>query len=141
MYRSKRLFAKKDYKMITLANKRFKVIASSNVKDLGSNTILSFRQKGELLIGKYEGGKVLYGNFIAKLAEDNTFKRFFQHYNSKGSLINGKGSGKIETLNNGKVRLHEIWKSDLAIGNVIYEELETEPSAVDGYYYQLSINK
>lgn len=141
MYTGLRLFAKKDLKMIILANKKFRLTANSNVRDIGTNTIFTLNQEGDLLVGKYEGGKVLHGNFLAKLVGHSTFEKHFHHYNNKGALVSGVSKGTIEVLPDGRLRLREFWNEDSKDGDAIYDEVNASHSIPQEYYFNLSLNK
>jgi len=127
--------------MIQLANKKFSLVSESNVHDVGTKTLLTVNQEGELIFGEYTGGKVVKGSFIAKLSPKNTFERYFHHYNDSGRLVSGKSLGSIEILRDGRVRLKESWDLDSHFsGNAIYDEVD-EKGIENEFYYNLSVNK
>lgn len=129
--------------MIQLANKKFALVGESNVKDIGSNTLLTVNQDGELLYGEYAGGRVIKGSFIARLSSENTFKRYFHHMNNEGVLISGVGCGSIEVLSNGKIRLKESWDLNTHFsGDAIYDEIDLTNQETDNdYFFNLALNK
>jgi len=129
--------------MIELANKKFVLVSESNVKDIGSKTLLSVNQDGDLFYGEYSGGKVVKGSFIARLSSSNTFERHFHHFNDRGKLVSGKGCGTIEIMQHGKIRLRASWDLNSQFhGDAIYDEIEIKKEKdMEDYYYNLVINK
>ena len=108
-------------------NRKFKVIGNSNVKDIGSNTIFEFCQNGNLIFGKYHGGEVKKGNFIAVMHGNGSMEKKFQHINQNGKLVSGSSVASPEILNNGVVRLKESWEFFPEVtGSTIMEELRDE---------------
>ena len=127
--------------MMQIVNKKFRLTANSNVQDIGSNTVFTINQEGDLLLGHYEGGKVQHGSFLARFVDKSTFEKHFHHFNNKGALVSGRSKGTIEVLPDGRLRLREFWNEDSAKGDAIYDEVRTFLSAQQEYYYNLSVNK
>ena len=109
---------------INYNNRKFRVIGNSNVKDIGSQTIFEFCQNGDLIFGRYHGGEVKKGSFIAVMHGNGSMEKKFQHLNQRGNLVSGSGIASPEILNNGSVRLKESWEFEPEVsGSTIMEEL------------------
>ncbi len=108
-------------------NRKFRVIGNSNVRDIGSNTIFEFCQNGDLIFGRYQGGEVKKGNFIAVMHGNGSMEKKFLHINQKGKLVSGSGIATPEILDNGTIRLKESWEFVTKVsGSTIMEELHHE---------------
>lgn len=118
---------KKQMEKIDYNNRKFRVIGNSNVKDIGSQTIFEFCQDGDLIFGRYQGGEVRKGSFIAVMHGNGSMEKKFQHLNQRGNLVSGSSIASPEILNNGSVRLRESWEfSPEVSGSTIMEELLDE---------------
>ena len=110
--------------MINLNLKQFKLISSSNVKDIGTETKFNFCQKDGIIYGVYNGGAVKKGSFIAKIIGDGTLEKRFQHVNENGNLVSGKSYATTEVMADGRLRLKETWTDESdKTGSSIYEEI------------------
>ena len=118
--------------------KEFRLISSSNVKDIGSETKFSFCQKEGVVYGVYEGGAVKKGSFIAKIIGDGKLEKRYHHVNSFGSLVSGKSYSTSEVMIDGRLRLKETWTDDnKKTGSSVYEEIENTKKGISNFWKTL----
>ena len=93
---------------------------------MNSETVFHYRQKGEMVWGTYEGGRIRYGQLIGRLLEDGSIDFRYQHLNTEGELMTGECVSIPEILDDGRLRLHESWKwttGDGTSGKSVVEEV------------------
>lgn len=104
----------------------FKSVSNSETGEVSSETTFYYHQKNDLVWATYEGGKIVFGQLIAKVSADNSLEMHYQHLNKYGELMTGKCVSKPEIMENGKIRLHEKWQwtsGDLSSGESRIEEV------------------
>ncbi len=105
-------------------DKEFKLVSNSRVFDIGSNTVFSFCQAGDLVFGKYRGGKVREGSFVAKFIGGASLEQRFQHLNNEGELIAGSSHSTTEVMPDGRLRIKQQWQLSTEVkGSAILEEV------------------
>jgi len=112
---------------INYDNKTFASLQNSENSEVDSETVFQYHQKDDLVWAEYEGGEIVFGSLIAKVAENDCLDMRYQHLNSKGQLMTGKCVSTPETLPDGKIRLFEKWQwtsGDLSSGTSIIEEVK-----------------
>jgi hypothetical protein len=76
--------------------------------------------------GTYEGGTIVFGNFLAQADQFGRLDLRFQHVNIKGEIMTGTCQSTPEIMTDGRIRLHEDfqWTSgDLSRGKSTVEEI------------------
>lgn len=104
----------------------FKSVSNSESGEVSEETRFYYHQQGNVVWAEYKGGKIIFGNLIAKVFEDNSLEMSYQHLNLKGEFMTGKCVSKPEVLANGKIRLHEKWQwtcEDFSSGESVIEEI------------------
>lgn len=107
-------------------NKKFKAVSNSENGEISNETIFLYKQDGNILTCEYVGGKILKGQLIGLVDEVGNIDMRYHQVNDKGQLMTGICQSKPELLDNGKIRLHEVWKwtsGDNSSGHSILEEL------------------
>ena len=95
---------------INYHDRRFAPVSNSANGEVDSATIFHYRQRGRVVWATYEGGAVLWGTLVAKIAEDGTLEMRYQHLNRDGELMTGRCRSTPEVLPDGRLRLHESWQ-------------------------------
>ena len=111
---------------INYDNKTFAFVQNSETGEVSSETTFHYHQKDDLVWADYAGGTIVFGNLIAKVAENDCLEMRYQHLNQKGELMTGKCFSTPEILTDGRVRLHEKWQwtnGDYSEGTSIVEEV------------------
>lgn len=111
---------------INYDNRYFIGVENYDDGDLTRETVFRYRQKGQVVWGSFEGGKVLHGNFVAKLLEDNRLEMSWQYLNKSNELHHGTCISTPEVLPNGRLRLHESWQlttGDCHAGTSVIQEV------------------
>lgn len=111
---------------INYDNRVFQSVLNSKTGEVSSETKFFYHQKDNAVWAEYSGGKIVFGQLIAKVSADNSLEIRYQHINQEGELMTGKCVSIPEILENGKVRLHEKWQwtsGDLSSGESIVEEI------------------
>jgi hypothetical protein len=104
----------------------FKSVQNSETGDVSAETIFYYHQMENLVWAEYSGGEIVFGNLIAKVAENSSLEMRYQHLNRKGELMTGKCVSTPETMENGKIRLLERWQwtsGDFSKGSSTVEEI------------------
>lgn len=107
-----------------LNGKIFKVISNDGPEiEVNTNTIFSFEQKGNLVVGQYSGGLIKEGELIGYINHNN-FYFSYQQTNLHGEQNSGRGCDIIELTNDGRLRLtdHWQWETKNGKGLCIMEE-------------------
>ena len=89
-------------------------------------TRFRFRQEGDAVWATYEGGNVKLGTLVARLGERDELELRFQQLTKGGAFKTGKGLATIETLDDGRLRLHESWEFTSGgggTGEAVFEEV------------------
>ncbi len=107
-------------------NKTFRPIEQSPNGETSSDTIFTYRQKGNILTSEYHGGQIVRGHLIGLVDKAGNIEMRYHQVNTKGELMTGKCKSHPEILANGKIRLHEEWQwtsGDASTGKSILEEV------------------
>lgn len=111
---------------INYNNRLFKSISNSENGEVSNQTVFYYFHNLDVVTGTYSGGKIAFGQLMAKVLEDDSLDLRYQHINTNGQLMTGKCVSTPEILPNGKIRLHEKWQwmcGDLSSGASIVEEI------------------
>ncbi len=113
-------------KKMNYNNKKFKPIANSANGETSEETIFEYKQTGAILTATYKGGQIRIGHLIGLVDEKGEIEMRYHQINSKGELMTGMCHSKPEKMENGKIRLHEVWQwttGDKSSGTSILEEI------------------
>jgi hypothetical protein len=111
--------------MINYNNKIFKPVSNTENGETSNETTFLYKQDGNILTSQYAGGKIIAGHLIGLVDNQGNIEMRYHQVNEKGELMTGICTSKPEILENGKIRLHEIWQwtsGDQSKGNSIIEE-------------------
>ena len=104
----------------------FSSISNSETGEVSGETVFYYHQRNDLVWAEYSGGKVVFGNLIAKVLPDDSLEMRYQHINENGELMTGKCFSTPEILPDGRIRLYEKWQwtsGDFSSGESIIEEV------------------
>lgn len=107
-------------------NKKFKPVSNTENGETSEETIFEYKQKGNILTSSYSGGLIQIGHLIGLVDEKGNIEMSYHQINIKGDIMTGICFSKPEIMQNGKVRLHEIWEwttGDKSKGHSIIEEI------------------
>ena len=91
-------------------NKRFKPVYTSKNGETSDETIFHYKQTGSILTSKYKGGNIKKGHLIGVVDPNGKIEMRYHQINIKNELMTGVCQSTPETLPNGKIRLHEVWR-------------------------------
>src|SRR5690349_20160778 len=107
-------------------NKKFRVVSNTGNGETSKQTIFHYKQEGNILTCEYFGGKIIKGQLIGLVDNDGNIDMRYHQVNDKGQIMTGVCKSKPEILQDGKIRLHEVWQwtsADNSKGNSILEEM------------------
>ena len=92
--------------------------------DVGPDTEVRYRQAGDLVWARYSGGAVRLG-FLVGTTDGAELHMRSTHVDTAGATTTGASTGRIERLDDGRVRLHEtwVWDSRAGSGTSVLEEV------------------
>ncbi|MFT7589118.1 MAG: hypothetical protein ACI959_001332 [Limisphaerales bacterium] len=112
--------------MINYHNRLFRAAQNTENGETDSNTIFEYKQIDKILTATYSGGQIVSGHLIGLVSSDGNINMRYHQVNQKGELMTGKCKSRPELLENGRIRLHEIWEwtsGDCSSGESILEEI------------------
>ena len=112
--------------MFNFHNKTFRSISNSSNGEVGSETFFYYQQFGNIITATYNGGTIKRGHLIAIIDDNGQLNMRYHHINQNNELMTGTCFSKPELLENGKLRLHEVWQwtsGDNSAGSSIIEEI------------------
>lgn len=92
--------------------KRFAGVVNYDDGDFDRETRYHYRQKGDVVWGTFEGGGVRAGTLVARVNADDSLDMRWQYVDRAGRLKTGACLTRPEVLGDGRVRLHESWRTD-----------------------------
>lgn len=110
---------------IDFNNRIFRPVSNTENSETSNETVFHYKQSGDMLTSEYKGGKVVYGHLIGIVDDNGCIDMRYHQINNMGELMTGICRSTPELLNNGKLRLHEVWKwtsGDRSEGISIIEE-------------------
>ena len=84
--------------------------------EVGPDTEFRFRQSGDMVWGRYSGGRIRMGFFVGT-SDGSTIHFRYTQLNAEGETATGATTDRIELLADGRVRLHERWAWDSRPGS------------------------
>lgn len=112
--------------MINYNNKAFRAVQNTPNGETSSETVFHYQQEGMILTAAYKGGKIVAGHLIGLVDEQGNINMRYHQVNDQGELMTGQCQSTPEVLDNGKIRLHEVWEwtsGDRSKGTSILEEV------------------
>jgi hypothetical protein len=91
-------------------NKQFRSVSNTNDGEVTQETIFEYRQIGQAISAKYQGGNIREGNLLGTVDTNGIIHMSYQHWNTDNQFRTGICVSKPELLPNGKIRLYESWQ-------------------------------
>lgn len=113
------------------SNRVFRAVTNAATGDVGSETRFHYHQSGHVVWGTYAGGSVAFGTLIATKLADGRLNMRYQHVTTEGLIKTGRCTSTPEVLDDGRVRLHEIWTWTEGGNGDGQSCVEEAPSAAD----------
>ncbi len=110
---------------MNLNGKKMRVMQTAPNGVVGSGTIFHFSQTGNLVEGRYSGGRIAIGYLVGILEQDLLSFRFCQ-ISDQVHVDGGASQGRVERLSDGRLRIVEsfTWESrGGGNGQNIFEEI------------------
>lgn len=108
-------------------NRCFVSIENTPNGEVSGETIFNYQHTGDIVWATYQGGSIVKGHLIAKVDDKGVLDMRYHHINTQGSLMTGQCQSIPEILDDGRLRLHEVWQwtsGDLSSGTSIVEEIK-----------------
>lgn len=112
---------------INYNNRRFLMLSSSS--GAPAETIFHYFQQDDVVWGHFEGGVVIYGNFVAKADGEGVLDLRYQYISIDGDICTGTSISTPEFLPDGRIRLQEDYQwtsSDHSRGHSVVEEIKED---------------
>ncbi|MCP9493018.1 MAG: hypothetical protein MSG64_01035 [Pyrinomonadaceae bacterium MAG19_C2-C3] len=112
---------------INYDNRRFAPQSNTLNGEVDPSTVFHYRQCAGIVWATYAGGSVRFGTLIAKVLDDDSLDMRYSHVNEQGQLMTGRCRSIPETLDDGRLRLHETWtwtSGDKSSGTSVIEEIK-----------------
>lgn len=112
---------------MNLDGRSFRVAATASVGVVGAGTLLHMVQKGSRVFGRYQGGSIVRGCLVGRMMGDKLSFRYSQR-EREGDIHGGRSTCVLETLLDGRVRIHEhfTWATREGTGTNIFEQVNGE---------------
>ncbi|MEZ0539667.1 n-acetylglutamate synthase [Fibrella arboris] len=107
-------------------NKIFRAVSNTANGETSAATVFHYEQTGNILTGKYSGGRIVTGHLLGLVDEAGRLDFRYHQLNTNGQLTTGQCQSVPELLPTGKIRLHETWQwtsGDRSTGTSIVEEV------------------
>ena len=107
-------------------NRTFRPISNTENGEVSAETLIHYKQTGNILTCEYSGGKIKYGHLLGIVAENGEIDMRYHQVNNLDAFMTGVCTSRPEILPNGKIRLHETWEwtsGDRSKGESIIEEI------------------
>lgn len=112
----------------SLDGRIFTGVTNSAGGDVGQTTLFTYHQRDDVIWAEYSGGQVVRGYLVGtRQAEKLNFR--YAHLSANNETSTGVCESTIELLDDGKMRLHEVWawESRPGTGTSVVEEVEGRP--------------
>jgi hypothetical protein len=116
---------------IDLRKRRFAGTVNYDSGDANQETVFYYDQSGDLVYGRYEGGRIRLGQIVGRIVSEDRIEFTWQYLNIDGQLVAGTCVSTPEILADGRYRLHENWKTTLGpdagmAGESVIEEIRKQ---------------
>ena len=88
----------------------FRSVANSAGGDVSGDTSFEYHQRDDIVWATYTGGSVRFGTLVATADDAGNLDMRYQHVAVDGTFKSGRCSSRVETLSDGRLRLHEQWQ-------------------------------
>ena len=115
-----------ETKHMNYNNRRFRPVSNSENGEISSEMIFHYQQAGNILTCEYQGLHILKGHLLGLVDEKGNIEMRYHQINQNGDLMTGICQSKPELMENGKLRLHEVWQwtsGDGSKGKSVLEEV------------------
>jgi hypothetical protein len=109
-----------------LHGRRMRVTSTDSTGVVSGETILEFEQTSDLVSARYRGGTIVDGYIVGKLDRTGTSLRFcYVQADLHGNVDAGSSTGTIEEMQDGRLRLIEVfeWFTRRGRGTNVFEEI------------------
>jgi hypothetical protein len=108
----------------SLDGRRFRPAAEVAGGDVGAETIFEYVEENGIVHARYGGGAVRLG-FLVGTREGDLLRFRYVQVRGDGMTATGRCESRIETLADGRLRLHETWawESHDGAGTSVVEEV------------------
>ena len=108
----------------SLDGRRFRPAAEVAGGDVGAETIFEYVEEDGIVHARYGGGAVRLG-FLVGTREGDLLRFRYAQVRGDGTTATGRCESRIETLGDGRLRLHETWawESHDGAGTSVVEEV------------------
>jgi hypothetical protein len=108
----------------SLHGRRFRPAADVPGGDVGAETVFEYVEDDGIVHARYGGGAVRLG-FLVGTRDGDVLRFRYAQLRADGSTASGRCESRIETLPDGRLRLHETWawESQEGAGTSIVEEV------------------
>jgi len=79
-------------------------------EDAAQGRVAVYRQHGDLLWGEFRGGRARHGALAGRCAPDGTLDFAYCLVTENGEVISGHCASTPHLLDDGRIRLHEVWQ-------------------------------
>ncbi len=90
-------------------NRCFVGVVNYDDGDLTRDVLFRYQQKGDVVWGTFEGGRVKFGTLVAAADAVGNLDMAWQYLNVDGDFVSGDCRSRLEVLEDGRYRLHETW--------------------------------
>lgn len=118
------LHSSHDAHSTSLNGRTFTGVTNSADGDVGQATVFTYQQEGYDVWAHYSGGAVKRG-YLVGTRTGSTLSFRYSHLGIDGQTSGGVCTSTIESLSDGRIRLHETWQweSRPGSGTSIVEEV------------------
>lgn len=111
---------------INYQDRVFRALSNSENGLVDEEMFFHYQQEGDVLSCIYKGEKILKGQLLGLVDESGVIDMRYHQISKEGELLTGYCRSTPEILEDGRIRLHEVWQwtsGDLSEGNSILEEI------------------
>lgn len=115
-----------DKGLAILDGRRFRGVENYDGGDLDASTRFFYHQQGRAVWGTMHGDRIAHGGLVARLNDDSTLSMRWHYITPDGDVMSGDCRSRIESVADGRLRLHETWRIDGSgeTGMSVIEEIE-----------------
>jgi hypothetical protein len=108
----------------SLDGRRFAPVADVPGGDVGAGTVFEYAEAGGIVHARYAGGAIRLG-FLVGTRDGDALRFRYAQLRGDGTTATGRCESRIESLADGRVRLHETWawESQAGAGTSVVEEI------------------
>jgi hypothetical protein len=114
--------------VIDYDEKRFRPVGGPTGEE---GRVAAYRQSGDLVWGKFTGGRARRGSLTGTAAPDGRLEFGYSMVLDTGEVVSGRCRSTPEILADGRIRLHEVWErygARAGSGTSCIEEIPSTPT-------------